>query len=375
MKAMGLVMDGQWIGKFSGTNSGLLIVDIDDRGDHLEGNALIYDDATDLPVLTAYICTKDRSPKQTLDLDLKVINPDTGLIVPTTEHGRQYPGIHIPAVAKISLTLKKTVLRVKWSTEVGTEGVASLPRSKADKKSNYKGERRVNNWEKFKKFATSLEPRSSIFRGQSEPYRLRTSFHRTKRKNLSRFVREDIPSLHQMLSVRTKHLFNLSDPLQNGAFWNLVQHHGYPTPLLDWTHSPFVAAYFAFQPAPKPSDEETGRVRIFMLDRKQWMQDFKQYDRVESCPRHFSLLETIPIENERALPQQALFSVTNVDDIESYINDHEIEYNKRYLRVFDLPLAERDVVLRELRLMGITSSSLFPGFDGICEDIRMRLFG
>jgi hypothetical protein len=74
------------------------------------------------------------------------------------------------------------------------------------------------------------------------------------------------------------------------------------------------------------------------------------------------------------VPQQALTSYSTVDDIETFIAEAERNTGHNYLQIFDLPLSERGLVLRELRLIGITSGSLFPGLDGACEELKERFF-
>lgn len=105
------------------------------------------------------------------------------------------------------------------------------------------------------------------------------------------------------------------------------------------------------------------------------MVHYNQLQTVAPGRPHFSILEALAIENQCAVPQQALSSVTNVDDIETYIRLRETERTKLYLQVFDVPYAERESVLRELGIMGITAGSLFPGLDGACEELKARFFG
>jgi hypothetical protein len=95
---------------------------------------------------------------------------------------------------------------------------------------------------------------------------------------------------------------------------------------------------------------------------------------VSARRQHFSLVEPIAIENERLMPQQALSNYTTVDDIETYIADKEVATRKQFLRVIDLPLGDRNLVIRELTLMGVTAGSLFPGVEGTCEELRERFF-
>jgi hypothetical protein len=284
------------------------------------------------------------------------------------------PDVLFPKSAKVTCELKNEMLSVSWQTEIGTYGSAELPRSKSDQPSEYKSVEGIDTWSDFKSYAVQLTPGRFIFRGQANAQRLRTAFHRTNRKDLIKFMLQDIPALHRALSAQTKHVSNLSDGLQNGAFWNLIQHHGYPTPLLDWSESPFVAAFFAFR-ADRYRRSDGEFVRVFMFDRNAWRNDYNQLQKVAPAKPHFSILEALAIENQRALPQQALSSVTNVDDIETYIRFREMERATHYLRVFDLPYTERTSILGELGMMGITAGSLFPGLDGACEGLRARFFG
>ena len=368
-------MNGQWIGKYAGTNSGSVIVNLDDMGDHYEGVAFLRDEDSRLPIIQTLLKTDDKS--KTFHFKTSIIlaiNPQNRMPDSWDKVKNQYPEVTFPSEAEVRGDWNEERLAISCTTDIGSSVSATLPKSNADKPSEYLP--LIKNWNEYKNYVSTLEGRRYLFRGQSEPWRLRTRFHRTGRADLGRFINEDIPTLHKHLSARTRHVFNLEIPNENGAFFNLVQHHGYPTPLLDWTYSPYAAAFFAYREisnseAAKAKDDR--KVRIFFFDQKQWRDDLEQIQLLNTAFPHFSVMEFIAIDNERMVPQQAASSVTNIDDIESYIKSNESK-EKKYLHVIDLPIKERTKVMRELSYMSITAGSLFPGLDGACEELRERFF-
>jgi len=383
---MGKSMRGQWIGTFEGASKGDIVVEVDDVNGNYIGYAYLFDTSEhseNTPAIFASFATNARQSPAKIEAALHPVDPSTLEHTTWAEYIRQYgeglnkafgEGFVYGTVANADLTWSERSLSISWRTNVNTEGVANLKLSEADQPSNLTAN--PMSWNEFKNYLENIEFRRFLFRGQRTSKRLRTYFHRTGRTNMFRFLNEDIPALHRQISSRSKHIFQIRDPEQLGAFCNLVQHHGYPTPLLDWTYSPYVAAYFAYHKiSNKEASEESGqRVRIYEFDSRLWLADMGVIPKLAVGRRHFSLLEFPAIENERMAPQQAVSSITNMDDIEWYIAYHEKLKHKQYLKVFDLPVFERSKVMRELSLMGITARSLFPGLDGICEEIKERLF-
>lgn len=373
----GFEMNGQWIGAYTGANSGTAIINVDDMGDHFEGIAYMINSSSLLPTIFANLKTNDKNKNFTLDkLPIFPVNPATNTPDAWDNIKKYYPdNVFVSKYVDVDVMYDDEVLSLNWKTEHGLESACTLSKNKTDKPSEYAPEP-INNWSEYKQFVAQMEQRKFIFRGQSDRWRLRTKFHRTGRANVERFINEDRQNLYRHLSANTKHIFNLKDPDENGAFFNLVQHHGYPTPLLDWTYSPYVAAFFAYRGiansrALKAEDSE--KVRIFVFDKDSWRKDYQQSLSLVTPHLHLSIMEFIAINNERMIPQQAISTVTNVDDIEAYINIRETK-EKKYLRVIDLPLKDRKIVMHELSYMGITAGSLFPGLDGACEELRERFF-
>lgn len=374
---LNIPMNGQWIGRYSGSNSGLLVIDLDDMGTHYEGRAFAYIDDPSLPSAFVFIRTPDKATLARLNLELHPVNPRTGDPAAWDQVAAMFsPGIVFPRRAEVNLHCTGQTLKINWQTDIGTSGASDLAKTRAGEPSEYQPLSTVTNWEQFQAFVNGLEYRRYIFRGQIGAWRLRTGFHRTGRADLARFLAIDIQTLHRHLSQRTSHIFNLSIADENGAFFNLVQHHGYPTPLLDWTYSPYVGAFFAYRRVTNSKAavaKDTEKVRIFVFDQRQWRANFSQVAKVTSCKPHFSIMEFIAMDNERMIPQQSISSVTNIDDIEGYIRSIETA-TRQYLQIIDLPRSERPRVMRDLSAMGITAGSLFPGLDGACEELRERFF-
>lgn len=367
-------LNGQWLGRFEGTDPGHIIVNIDALESSYEGVAFLINDDPSLPVTNAAFTVPGKNHNFELRTNyLLAHDPKTMAPVPLNELQQRFG--KFSQYADVKGTLDGDTFKLTWKTGIGGAGSCSLPRSRAGAQSALPAQEM--NWSEYKTFVADMRSERQIFRGQCNCSRLRTSYHRLGRAEMGRFVNVDMPMLYRRLSARLQHVFNIQNPDENGSFLSLAQHHGYPTPLLDWTYSPYVAAFFAYRRVSNrqadSADKDT-KVRIFIFDKEKWNRTFEGCMLLNFPKLHITVAEFAAIVNERSIPQQALTMVTNIDDIEAYIKRREADCGETFLRAVDLPLSERRNVVRELNYMGITAGSMFPGLDGACEALKETNF-
>lgn len=358
-------MKGQWIGPYTGDVDGRIMINVDEMSENYVGVAYVMPHDKSIPSTVAYIRTNNKSKEQSAKAFLRPIHPISGYQVKWEEIKDLFPeGTKHSNEADITLKESENTLLVEATSDIGIKLQSTLTKIPEDSPSLIKGERLE--WETYKKRVSELSKSEFLFRGQKETWRLRTAFHRNGRYRINTFINEDVKKLHRALSSKTSHFFNLEIPEENGAFFNLLQHHGYPTPLLDWSHSPYVAAFFAFKDVPK-NTAINQCVRIYVFNTMDWSSIYPQIHNLDPPFPHLSVMEFIAIDNDRLIPQQSITTVTNIDNIEEYILTCEKQTGKTFIQAFDIPVAERETVMNELRYMGITAGSMFPGIDGICQ--------
>lgn len=375
-------MNGQWIGKKHAEKydrDSTLIVNLDRVGDVYRG--LIFDWPDHPPVICGAIPI-------IIPVDANPFAVEAGpLMAFTTQIDVPFPFLdaseYLTRIQKTPHSLARRVyiegdwcgnrMRVSYTTDLGDQGHAVVHRLGSAPTSTVPAT--VVSWREVKDVLFHSPYRRYIFRGQSNSqWPLRTLFHREGRADLYRYTQEDVSLMHRRLSGLLTSPLDINVNDGRGSFLHLLQHHGYPTPLLDWSFSPFVAAFFAFRHFGRPQSGKSGYARIFKFDYEAWTQCVERIPMLATPRQNVSFLEFQTQNNSRAIPQQALSSVSSVDNIEAHIAQCERGLNRKFIEAFDIAVSEGEEVMADLRLMGITAGSLFPGLDGACEEIRSLRF-
>jgi hypothetical protein len=367
-------MRGQWIGAYHGSNSGEIILNIDEKESKYSGTAIFIPFDEKFPSFALFFKSNNNKRVQKIEAVTLAISPQNGFRVPWNDKTiieKYEPDTLISDRVVALLKVNKKTLSASFTTLDGMQFYAEIIKSPHLTTSCIP--ENIMTWDQFKSNISQKSKNRFIYRGQKLPWRLRTTFHRRARYQISFFTNEDVKQLHRRLSAITNHYFDLSIPEENGAFFNLIQHHGYPTPLLDWSHSPYVAAFFAFRDLPINYSKK-GNVRIFIFNEKEWCSDFVQIQNLDPASRHFSVMEFIALNNPRLVPQQSVTTVTNIDDIEAFLLEKQLKKGKQYIEAIDIPAKQREEVMLDLKFMGITAGSMFPSIDGVCEEIRESNF-
>jgi len=240
------------------------------------------------------------------------------------------------------------------------------------------------NWEDFKSWAQRVHDAGAVaFRGQaSNSWRLETSLHRAGRTNLFRYRNETLQEFHSHLEATGLHI-DVENPSDFARMVALAQHHGLPTPLLDWTQSPYIAAWFAFSDVlgEKVAKRTDGGVplppefvRIYALTPSFATRfTFASMPGLDDLMPFAALAKVTPRDNPRLYAQQGRFVVTNLGNLESYLVHLAKMGQGEMLWAADVPKGETVKAMKDLALMGLSAATLFPGLEGACRTLRHQM--
>lgn len=258
----------------------------------------------------------------------------------------------------------------------------------------------INNWEQFEEKTREVYQRTRklkddrttyvsplLFRGQhDEKWKLESTLDRIKAKThvkeyykIIRSVKSPIESFTSNywplpnLDIEIKEFYeneNHRPSMEYYQFMTHLRHHGFPSPLLDWTRSPYIAAFFAFNEAKKQD------LAIFMYN--EYVGHCKIWDPIEA--RLLTMGPNVTTHKRHHLQQsEYTFCIKKDKKEQLYYASHEevfeMENEHQDLLVkFVIPFSQKSIFLSKLNRMNINAHSLFETEEGLMNKLSNEKF-
>lgn len=215
-----------------------------------------------------------------------------------------------------------------------------------------------------------------IYRGQREQSRnLEPTFDRLVRK-LEKTEETNIQeSFLTDFKMSTRGRLNQDrKKITSNEWWALGQHHGLATPLLDWTLSPYIAAFFAFH-------EDAGEEEYFAV----WalhqhsievlnINNSELYNGKSVDQQSLNVIHPETDENMRLISQAGVFTrAPLLIPVEVWIQDRFKGCNEAILSKIMIPRKDREKALIALNRMRINYLTLFPDLYGSSKHCCLSL--
>ncbi len=239
-------------------------------------------------------------------------------------------------------------------------------------------------WEKFIEYFNDnlLEYPAYIYRGQQiEKWEIISKIRRYIDNNSWLPPYKKLIELHKenfKYSIRDRVDFHNTtlETIKDDDLWSLGQHFGLATPLIDWTYSPFIAAYFAFIDQDLKYKQSKYRC-IYVLHKMVIKNKVEEYKK-RRLSRNFIMEFVTPLEyyNIRLINQRGLHvKIPFQTDVEGWVKEIFMdEQSERPILIkIKIKNTEREKILKYLSRMNISHLNLFPDISGSSKFCNMSL--
>lgn len=241
---------------------------------------------------------------------------------------------------------------------------------------------KLSSWEEFHRKVRSLKSeRGYVWRGQKKDedngWFLRSLFDREVQSKDQQDRAKKLKRHLENFMERMKKSYPNVLPRKDIDIWALGQHYGLKTHLLDWTLSPYIAAYFAFKEANDPNDRNDRYRYVYALNRSLERLMIKQKKASEILPpnRSVPFIDQLSHPNPRFTAQRGIFTEAfHGNDIQEYVQIFSRKKPSKVLIVkFKIPTEDREKCLHELHLMNIDHTSLLLDLRDVIDSCNDEL--